>query len=48
MTELTIKVIVKNHIDTIGIKENIATTLEEIHGVMSVKVVDVQERNISE
>lgn len=42
MLELTIKVTTNDHDDIIGIKETIAIALEEIHGITSVKVVDVQ------
>ena len=41
MIELIIKVKADEAGDIIGIKENIAVALEEIHGVTAVEVVDV-------
>ena len=42
MIELTIKVKAEEAGDIIGIKENIAIALEEIHGVTAVEVVDIK------
>ena len=41
MVELTIKVVLKDYDDIIGIKETVAVALEEIHGVTDVEVVNV-------
>lgn len=42
MVELTIKVKAEGWEDIIGIKENIAIALEEIHGVTDVEIIDVE------
>ena len=42
MTELTIKIKAEGWEDIIGIKENIAVALEEIHGVKDVEVINVE------